>query len=418
MGPTVCVCPAESGLANQSVVTKISAGALRIMNRPRTTRPVGEESRGCHRHPFGRKPRRSTVAPWALGTVDRVVRQGDEEVVPNPLLRDACGEEPNLLCERVFDLTEGNVTVARVADWLIDRPLSIVLTIALAWVLTRLAKRSLTRLVRRLVAPDHDAVRRGLKAIGVDRPGLLGPSKPDDVSEQMRVTARRAARAASISGVLGNTATIVIWTIAFIMILGEVGLNLGPLIAGAGIAGVALGFGAQSLVKDFLSGLFMLMEDQYGIGDVVDLGEAVGTVEELALRTTVLRGLDGTVWHVPNGQILRVGNKSQHWSTAVVDIDVAYDANIDIVRGIVESTAIALCNSERWSSDVLEEPVVLGVEMLGADGITIRMVVKTAPGAQWALQRALREAFKSAFDEAGIEIPFPQRTLWLRNQDS
>lgn len=360
---------------------------------------------------------RSTVSPWALGTVDRVVRQGNEEVL-DPLLVGACGENPNLLCEQVFDVTDGNEAVARVADWLIDRPLSIVLILLLAWVITRLAKRALNRVVRRIVAPDHDAVRRGLKKIGVDRPGLLGVEDPDDVGEQMRATARRAARAASISGVLGNTVTIVVWTIAFIMILGEVGLNLGPLIAGAGIAGVALGFGAQSLVKDFLSGLFMLMEDQYGIGDVVDLGEAVGTVEEVALRTTVLRGIDGTVWHVPNGQILRVGNKSQHWSTALVDVDVAYDADIDAVRKLVESTAIAVCSSDQWSSDVLEQPDVLGVEMLGADGITIRMIVKTAPGAQWALQRALREALKSAFDDAGIEIPFPQRTLWLRNQDS
>ena len=333
-------------------------------------------------------------------------------------LDDACGVDPKLLCEKVFDLTDGNETIARIADWLIDRPLSILLIIVLAWVMTRVAKRGLTRLVRRIVAPDRDAVRRRLKAIGVDRPELLIADDSDDVDEQTRAVARRASRAASISSVLGNTMTIAIWTIAFIMILGELGLNLGPMIAGAGIAGVALGFGAQSLVKDFISGLFMLMEDQYGIGDVVDLGEAVGTVEEVALRTTVLRGLDGTVWHVPNGEIRRVGNKSQHWSTAVVDVDVAYDADLDAVRTLVEATAITVCTSDRWSGDVLDEPEVLGVEALGADGITVRMIAKTAPGAQWALQRALREALKTAFDDAGIEIPFPQRTLWLRNQDT
>ena len=288
----------------------------------------------------------------------------------------------------------------------------------LAWVLTRLAKRALTRLVRRIVAPDRDAVRRRLRAIGVDRTDLVLANDSDDVDEQQRQAQRRASRAESISSVLGNTVMILIWTIAVIMILGELGLNLGPMIAGAGIAGVALGFGAQSLVKDFISGLFMLMEDQYGIGDVVDLGEAVGEVEEVALRTTVVRGLDGTVWHVPNGQILRVGNKSQHWSTAVVDVDVAYDADLVDVRTIVESTAIDVCTSDDWQGDVLDEPQVLGVETLGADGITVRMIVKTAPGTQWALQRALREALKSAFDDAGIEIPFPQRTLWLKNQDS
>ncbi len=318
----------------------------------------------------------------------------------------------------MFDATNGNETVARIADWLIDRPLSVLLIIVVAWVLTRVVKRALTRLVRRVVAPDRDAVRRRLKAIGVDRPELLIAGDPDDADAVARDAARRASRAASISSVLANTAMIAIWTIAFITVLGELGLNLGPMIAGAGIAGVALGFGAQSLVKDFISGLFMLLEDQFGIGDVVDLGEAVGTVEEVALRTTVLRGLDGTVWHVPNGEIRRVGNKSQHWSTAVVDVDVAYDADLAAVRTLVKATAIEVCTSEEWSSDVLDEPDVLGVEMLGADGITVRMVVKTAPGAQWALQRALREALKSAFEAADIEIPFPQRTLWLRNQDS
>ncbi|MGB3733308.1 MAG: mechanosensitive ion channel family protein [Ilumatobacter sp.] len=330
----------------------------------------------------------------------------------------ACGEDPKLVCEKVFDATNGNETVARIADWLIDRPLSVLLIIVVAWVLTRVVKRALTRLVRRVVAPDRDAVRRRLKAIGVDRPELLIADDPDDADAVARDAARRASRAASISSVLANTAMIAIWTIAFITVLGELGLNLGPMIAGAGIAGVALGFGAQSLVKDFISGLFMLLEDQFGIGDVVDLGEAVGTVEEVALRTTVLRGLDGTVWHVPNGEILRVGNKSQHWSTAVVDVDVAYDADLSAVRTLVKATAIEVCTSEEWRGDVLDEPDVLGVEMLGADGITVRMVVKTAPGAQWALQRALREALKSAFEAADIEIPFPQRTLWLRNQDS
>ncbi|MEP6297442.1 MAG: mechanosensitive ion channel family protein [Ilumatobacter sp.] len=330
----------------------------------------------------------------------------------------ACGLEPTFVCEKVFEATNGNEIAANVAGWLIDRPLSILLILVVAWVMTRIARRVLDRLVRRLVAPDRDTVQRRLKAVGIDRPGILASGDPDDVDEQVRAAARRASRAESISSVLSNTAIIAIWTIAFITILGELGINLGPMIAGAGIAGVALGFGAQSLVKDFISGVFMLMEDQYGIGDVVDVGEAVGTVEEVALRTTVLRGLDGTVWHVPNGEIRRVGNKSQHWSTAVVDVDVAYDADLDAVRSLVESTAIAVCTSEQWSSDVLDAPNVLGVEMLGADGITMRMVVKTAPGAQWALQRALREALKSAFDDAGIEIPFPQRTLWLRNQES
>jgi small conductance mechanosensitive channel len=161
----------------------------------------------------------------------------------------------------------------------------------------------------------------------------------------------------------------------------------------------------------------MLLEDQYGIGDVVDLGEATGIVEQVALRTTVLRGVDGTVWHVPNGQVVRVGNKSQHWSTALIDIDVAYDADLSAVRDLMQRTAEAVCAQDDIVGDILDPPQVLGVESLAADGITLRMTVTTAPGTQWSVQRKLREALKVAFDEAGVEIPFPQRTVWLRNQD-
>ena len=207
-----------------------------------------------------------------------------------------------------------------------------------------------------------------------------------------------------------------VWTIAGITALGIVGIELGPLIAGAGIAGVALGFGAQSLVRDCIAGLFMLMEDQYGIGDVVDLGEAVGTVERITLRATVLRALNGTVWHVPNGEVRRVGNLSQLWSVAVIDVDVAYDTDIAAARRIIEATARAVCSDPTFAASIIEEPTVLGVESLGADGITIRLTVKVEPGTQWALQRAVREELKRAFDNAGVEIPFPQRTLWIRGE--
>jgi small conductance mechanosensitive channel len=197
-------------------------------------------------------------------------------------------------------------------------------------------------------------------------------------------------------------------------VLGEIGIQVGPLIASAGIAGVALSFGAQALVKDCIAGLFVLVEDQYGIGDVVDLDEATGVVEEITLRATVLRGLDGTVWHVPNGEVQRVGNMSQLWSVAVVDVDVAYDTDLERARAVITDAATAVCRSADWEEAVLEDPQVLGVEILGADGITLRLTVRTTAGSQWGLQRALRERFKTALDEAGIEIPFPQRTLWMR----
>lgn len=351
------------------------------------------------------------VTSRALASPLTAVDDNNPEV--DSLLIDACGTSPRTLCEWAFERTD-NKSFAQVIDWLIGRPLSIVLILIGAWVLGRISRRYVRRAVTTVMEPNLDLAKRRLAQIGIDRPDLLlGQVEADEM-----VLARRSARAISIAGVICSTVTVAIWIIAFILILGEIGLNLGPFIAGAGILGVAIGFGAQSLVKDCLSGLFMLMEDQYGIGDFIDVGEAVGTVEEVALRTTVLRGIDGTVWHVPNGEIRRVGNMSQLWSTALVDIDVAYDADLNGVRAVLLDTATEICAASEWAADVLEAPQVLGVEMLGANGITLRMVVKTAPGAQWALQRALREGFKQALDDAGIEIPFPQRTIWMRNGQS
>jgi small conductance mechanosensitive channel len=212
--------------------------------------------------------------------------------------------------------------------------------------------------------------------------------------------------------VLRSVVSFTIWTIAAFMVLGEVGINLGPLLAGAGILGVAIGFGSQSLVKDFLAGIFILVEDQFGVGDTVDLGEAVGVVEFVSLRTTRLRSVDGTVWHVPNGEIQRVGNKSQHWSRALLDIQVAYTTDLTLARSVIQETADQVWREE--PETILEEPELWGVENLGAHGIEIRLVVKTQPSKQWEISRLIRERIKEAFDERGIEIPFPQQTVWMR----
>jgi moderate conductance mechanosensitive channel len=204
----------------------------------------------------------------------------------------------------------------------------------------------------------------------------------------------------------------VIYATALFMILGEVGIELGPLLAGAGIIGVALGFGSQSLVKDFLSGVFILIEDQFGVGDIVNLdGETSGTVEAVSLRTTRLRSVDGTVWHVPNGEIRRVGNQSQHWSRALIDVEVAYETDLDHAQAVIASVAHEIAESD---TDVLDEPEVWGVEALGANGVMIRLVVKTRPSQQYRVSRELRARIKSAFEREGIEIPFPQQTVWHR----
>lgn len=323
-------------------------------------------------------------------------------------LESACGANPSWICESVFDLTGGNRFLAETADRLIP----VIITLVIAWVLAQLAKRYLGRMVARVVSPDKAGAARQLQKLG-DRATTM-VAEPIGMTED---DPRRQARLQSISLVVGSTASVIIWSIAIIVALGELGVELAPLIAGAGIAGVALGFGAQSLVKDCIAGLFMLLEDQYGVGDVVDLDEASGIVEKISLRTTVLRGLDGTVWHVPNGEVSRVGNKSQLWSVALVDIDVAYDCDLAGARQVILDCATELVESDDWSGFVIDPPHVLGVEALGADGITIRLTTKVEPGAQWGLQRALREALKAALDDAGIEIPFPQRTIWVRRDE-
>jgi small conductance mechanosensitive channel len=318
-------------------------------------------------------------------------------------LTDACGDDPTWACENVYDWTDSEL-LARLADWLIGRPLTIAVVLLVAWIVSRIARRYVRHGVHRLVASDNTVARRRLSAIGLE---TFKDEEPDP---------RREARAASISAVVTSTVTVLIWTIALLIALGEAGINLGPLVAGAGIAGVALGFGAQSLVKDCISGLFMLIEDQYGIGDNVDLDEASGIVEKISLRATVLRDLEGTVWHVPNAEVQRVGNKSQLWSVAVVDVDVAYDADIARVREVLHAAAVEVCAQAEWVDLILDEPEVLGVEMLGPDAVTVRVTVKTSPGVQWRLQRALREHLKSRLDREGIEIPFPQRTVWVRSE--
>jgi len=302
----------------------------------------------------------------------------------------ACGEDGSAACVAVYRWTD-NELLAKATDWFVAKPLKIALIVLVALVTIRVLSRAIRRFVRSV-----EQAATGSSPLTI---------------------ARVHQRTETIGLVMRSSVRVAVVVIAATTILGELGINLGPLIAGAGIAGVALGFGAQSLVKDFLSGMFMLLEDQFGVGDIIDLGEATGTVEAVTLRTTRLRGVDGTLWHVPNGQVLRVGNKSQEWSRALLDVEVAYATNLALAQEIIKRVA-----DDMWQHDddlgrsILEEPSVWGVESLGASGIVIRLVVKTLPADQWMVMRALRQRIKEAFDAEGIEIPFPQQTVWVRNE--
>ena len=320
-------------------------------------------------------------------------------------LAQACGESNRgFVCERVYDWT-GNDGLATAADWLLDRPIRIALILVVAWIVTRIVRRAIVRFTKRVAAAPSSSRLQKLRERGPVR--VLA----EDVEKS-----RAEARAETLGHVLRSVAVALIWTFAGLIILGEIGVNLGPLIAGAGIGGVALGFGAQSIVKDFLSGLFMLIEDHYGVGDVVNLGDATGTVEEVSLRSTTIRDVKGTVWHVPNGEIARVGNFSQLWSRALIDVEVAYDTDLRLAMGVITRVANEFWEDPEWGGDELAEcPDVWGVQYLGSSGIALRVAVKTEPSMQWSVERELRLRLKEAFDEAGIEIPFPQQTVWFRD---
>ncbi|MGH9165706.1 MAG: mechanosensitive ion channel family protein [Acidimicrobiales bacterium] len=313
----------------------------------------------------------------------------------------ACGvdESAKAVCRAVFRATD-NTFVAQASDAVIVRPAKIAVILIGALIAQRLLRRAVTR----LAAAMRGEVERHAGAHGGDRnpPALLGSAQS---------SLRRSQRAETMAALLRSVSSVAVWSVAVLMVLSEIGLDLGPLIAGAGIVGVAVGFGSQYLVRDLVTGIFMLVEDQYGVGDIVDLGSATGRVEGVSLRTTRLRDVSGTVWYVPNGQIDRVGNTSQQWSRAVLDIAVAYETDIPHATSVMKQAADELWAERLEDGDILEEPEVWGVEDLGADGVALRLVVKTAPERHLAVARELRARIKGAFDRAGIEIPYPQRTV-------
>jgi len=225
--------------------------------------------------------------------------------------------------------------------------------------------------------------------------------------------ARSEQRGRALTALSNSFVVVLVWSIAALTILGTLGINLAPLIAGAGIAGVALGFGAQSLVKDFLSGVLMLIEDQYGVGDVVDIGGTIGEVESVSLRTTRLRSVDGTVWHIPNGEVVKLGNLSQDWARIFLDVSVAYKSDIAKAKAELAQVLSDFADDTHYKRNILEAPEVLGVQGLSDNSVDIRLSIKVKAGTQWEITRNLRELIKNRLDQANIEIPFPQLSVWL-----
>ena len=227
-------------------------------------------------------------------------------------------------------------------------------------------------------------------------------------------TNQREQRAITLAGIFKGVSKIVIVLIAGLTILSILGINTAPLIAGAGVAGLAISFGAQNLIRDFISGFFILLENQYRVGDVIRAAGVSGQVEDMNLRITVLRDLEGVAHFIPNGEIKVVSNLAKEWSRAVVNVGVAYKEDLDRVVSVLNAVGQELTRDPIFGQGILEPPQVLGVENFGDSQVTLRIVTKTRPLKQWETARELRRRIKAAFDIEGIEMPYPHRVVYSR----
>ncbi len=308
------------------------------------------------------------------------------------LAQPDCATDAGSWCARFYQWTN-NDFLSRSADAIVDRTVTITLIVLFALLVRHLLHRTIRRVVD------------GATESRVSRLLITRVPRRAQAAAAPLISARRGQRARTIGSVLRSMSSTVVLVIALAMILDEFGVALGPILASAGILGVALGFGAQNLVRDFLSGIFVLLEDQLGVGDVVDLGEASGTVEAVGLRITTVRDAHGTVWYVRNGEILRVGNKSQGYAVAVIDLPLAHSADTAEATALADRVAKERVGQADITDDVLEPPVVLGVERVGPEGVTLRLTARVHAGKQFAVQRALNAAITDAFEDAGVPRP-------------
>ncbi|MFI6512099.1 mechanosensitive ion channel family protein [Streptosporangium sp. NPDC050855] len=281
------------------------------------------------------------------------------------------------------------------ANWapVVAAALALVLVIVIALILRNVAHRLINRVVRRASSGRTSLAGR-----------LRGRDTPAPEGLDAILAERRRQRSETMGSVLKHIASIIILGTAVLTVLERLTIPIAPLLTSVGIVGVAIGFGAQELVKDFIAGMFMLLEDQYGVGDVIDAGAAVGTVEAVTLRITRLRDADGRVWYVRNGTITRVGNESQGWSRATVDVPVAYTSDVPAVRDLLKATVEEMWEDPDLRSVIVEEPQVWGIEQISDTSVIFRISAKTLPSKQAEIARELRLRVKTALDRASIPI--------------
>jgi small-conductance mechanosensitive channel len=375
-------------------------------------------------------------------------------------LLGSCGSDPGLACRLVWNVSHDGRAASLTDDFLAGpvhlllRVLFVVLlALVIQWIVHRLINRLTERAAQSLlpqfrngmtgalrvpsrasarwfvprrpqrqrrsasddsVADDAAAV-KAAAAAGTD-PGLAGVRGVDRASqgkvngavakaEAALVDERRKQRVRALGAILRSAASVTIFAIAGFVILGDLGINLAPLLASAGVVGIAVGFGAQNLVRDYLSGIFMLVEDQYGVGDVITVGGATGTVENVTLRITRVRDVNGIVWHIRNGAIETVGNESQGWARAVIDFPVPFAADLAAIRELLARTGDVMWHEPTWRAVMLEAPEVWGAQAITKEEVVMRIVAKTAPLRQWEVEREMRARVKKALHDAGIMPP-------------
>jgi small-conductance mechanosensitive channel len=366
----------------------------------------------------------------------------------------SCGPDPGIACRLVWNVTNNQQAATLTSEFfagpvhlLLQVLFVVLLALVIQWAVHRLINRVTSRAAQSLLpqlrngkassllvptrttgqvsrrlrrrprrSPTDDALADDAAAARAGTLGAASEPAPAGASQGMidsaaaqaetaLVDERRKQRVEALGAILRSAASVTIFAIAGFVILGDLGINLAPLLASAGVVGVAIGFGAQSLVKDYLSGVFMLVEDQYGVGDVITVGDATGTVETVTLRVTRVRDVNGIVWHIRNGTIDTVGNESQGWARAVIDFPVPFSADLATIRELLARTGEGMWNEPSWRAVMLESPEVWGAQEITSSEVTMRMVVKTAPLRQWEVEREMRARVKRALKEAGIMPP-------------
>jgi moderate conductance mechanosensitive channel len=356
-----------------------------------------------------------------------------------------CGNNPGIACRLVWDVSHNGQAAQLTSSFLagpVHLLLRVIYVVVLALVIRAILHRVINRLSERATAGILPQFRGGVPATRLNRirlvprrfrqppsPGAAAQAPVEAEAEAVAeveaeavdsdqgqfetaaaaagmaralVAERREQRVRALGSILRSAASVTIFAIAGVVLLGDLGINLAPLLASAGVVGIAIGFGAQNLVRDYLAGVFMLLEDQYGVGDVISVGSVTGTVETVTLRITRLRDVNGVVWHIRNGEIDQVGNESQGWARAVIDFPVPYTADLSTIRTILQEVVDTMWTEPTWRAVMLEEPEVWGAQEVSSTEITMRMVAKTAPLRQWEMAREMRARVKAALDAAGI----------------